>query len=152
MEIIAGDVNIINQEGRQVKIHGNQLYQARLPTEHNKREHLLSEDAGDGEQPHDDRDNSNSNRAPTRPTPSDILSSAQPPPPHHSSNRSRAPTRPTASDVHGEKRTQLSCARDKAELCSYENVRLDTAQLCPRVARMCERISLLRAGKIAVSH
>ena len=47
---------------------------------------------------------------------------------------------------YGEKRTQLSCARDKAELCSYENVRLDTAQLCPRIARMCERTSLLRAG------
>ena len=48
--------------------------------------------------------------------------------------------------IHGEKRTQLSCARDEAELCSYENVRLDTAQLRPRVARMCERISLLRGG------
>ena len=48
--------------------------------------------------------------------------------------------------IHGEKRTQLSCARDEAELCPYENVRLDIAQLRPRVARICERISLLRAG------
>ena len=48
--------------------------------------------------------------------------------------------------VDGEKRTQLSCARDEAELCPYENVRFDTAQLRPPVARMCERRSLLRAG------
>ena len=50
------------------------------------------------------------------------------------------------TSLYGEKRTQLTCARDKAELCSYENVRLDTAQLCLRIARMCERTSLLRAG------
>ena len=99
LERIAGDVYIINQEGRQVKIHGNQLYRAKLPTEDNRREHLPSENSGDGEQPHDDRDSSNSNGAPTRPTASNILSSARPPPPHHSSNRSKAPTRPTASDV-----------------------------------------------------
>ena len=99
LERIAGDVYIINEEGRQVKIHGNQLYRAMLPTEDNKREHLPSENSGDGEQPHDDRDSSNSNGAPTRPTASNVLSSAQPKAPHHSSDRSREPTCPTASKV-----------------------------------------------------
>ena len=50
--------------------------------------------------------------------------------------------------LHREKRTQLSCARDEAELCPYENVRLDTAQFRPREARMCERISLRYRPKL----